>query len=131
MYELKAESSASMLKSVSFRTLLRGPAGAELRAAESEALPDGAPPLPGSAAPSVVWEFPHFPGSLQGDVRLEFRLPPEKAAGGAVMVFVRAEGGWESRVPAAVPEADGSVVFSVTVPPAPAYAVAPVLIDGI
>ncbi|HBE88275.1 MAG TPA: hypothetical protein DDW67_03950, partial [Elusimicrobia bacterium] len=131
IYELRGEASSSVLKSVSFRTLLRGPAGTELRAAESKELPEGSPPLPGGAAPVSVWEFPHFPGSVQGEVRLEFVLPASETAGKGILVFVRTGGGWESRVPAAVPKADGSLVFSVTVPPAPAYAVCPVLIDGI
>lgn len=126
LYEMTASAAGAALKSVSFRTLLRGPAGSELRAAESDVLPEGAPPLPGSAAPYAVWEFPHFPGSLQGEVRLEFAIPSPEASGKEVMVFVRTGGGWESRAASAVPvDGDGDVLFSVIVPPAPAYAVVP------
>lgn len=132
LYELTAAAEGTALKSVSFRTLLRGPAGSELRAAESDVLPAGAPPLPGSAAPSVVWEFPHFPGSVQGDVRIEFALPVSEVFRKEVMVFVRTGGGWESRTASSVlAGGNGVLIFSVTVPPAPAYAVSPVLIDGI
>lgn len=129
MYELTASGSASMLKSVSFRTLLRGPAGTELRAAESGELPDGAPPLPGGASPAAVWEFPHFPGALQGEVRLDFVLPSSEAAGGTAVVFVRTGGGWESRAASPAGAAVEGAAYSVSVPPAPAYAVL-VLIDG-
>ncbi|MDQ7772308.1 MAG: PorV/PorQ family protein [Elusimicrobiales bacterium] len=132
MYELKAEASGAALRSVSFRTLLRGPAGAELPAAESKTLPEGAPPLPGGAALSAVWEFPYFPGSVQGDVRIEFALPASEISGKSVMVFARTGGGWESRTASPVSMGgNGGALFSVTVPPAPAYAVSAVLIDGI
>ncbi len=114
-----------MLRAVSFRTLLRGPAGSELRISESAALPAGSPPLPGGAAPAAVWELPHFPGSVQGEIRLEFSVPDAEAAGEGVLVFVRSGGGWESRMPESSREDGGGASFSVTVPPAQAYAVAP------
>ncbi|MDT8285963.1 MAG: PorV/PorQ family protein [Elusimicrobiales bacterium] len=126
LYELTAAAEGTVLKSVSFRTLLRGQAGSELRAAESEVLPAGAPRLPGGASPAAVWEFPYFPGSVQGDVRLEFALPTPGTPGREVVVFVRTGGGWERRTASAVSiGGDGNVLFSVTVPPSPAYAVAP------
>lgn len=123
LYELRAGSSGGALRSFAFRTLLRGPAGAELRVSESEALPAGAPALPAGFETAAAWEFPHLPGSVQGDVRLEFRVMKASAAGG-VSVFVRSDGGWESRIPEAEGEDGDFLLFSVSVPAAPAYAAA-------
>ncbi|HAT72587.1 MAG TPA: hypothetical protein DCS63_07210 [Elusimicrobia bacterium] len=94
-YEIKAVSGESGLYSMTFVALLRGevPAGFSV----AEGLPSAAAPagLPAGTLPLGLWRTGVLPGSPQGDLQLEFRVPKEASPAEKVALLYRAGDSWK------------------------------------
>ncbi|MDD2806692.1 MAG: PorV/PorQ family protein [Elusimicrobiales bacterium] len=121
-YELRAESPASGLAAIAFKTLLRdeppgaisvleGPVPAEL-------------PLPEGLTGLLAWQPAGFPGAAQGDAALLFKLKPEALASGKLVFLYREGGEWRRLGHDLLREDGGYLYFSAEAPCAAYYAAA-------
>lgn len=120
-YAVTAAAEGCGLASVSFTTLLRGEAPAEFRAAEG-GLPAGlAAGLPAGLRPAGNWRLDDLPGSVQGDIVMEFRLPAAAAGTGEAVLLYRDGAAWKEVKAARGGEADGFAAFSARAPQSEYY----------
>lgn len=105
-YEIRAYSATCALSTMTFRTMLRGEAPAGFTVYEGALSQDLAAGLPAGLRPLRAWQPEGVPGSVQGDLSLDFRLPPGEAGTGAVALLYLSGKEWKEARPA-VAEAPG------------------------
>ena len=120
-YAVKAAAEGCALASVSFTTLLRGEAPAEFRAVEGGLPGELAAGLPAGLRPAGNWRLDDLPGSVQGDIIMEFKLPAGEAGPGEAALLYREGAAWKEVKAARGVEADGSVAFSARAPQSEYY----------
>lgn len=121
-YEIKAVSAECGLSSVMFMTLLRGEVPAGFSVAEGEPSAAAGAGLPAGTLPLRLWRPGPLPGSVQGDIKLEFRIPKSEADAEKVALLYKSGAGWKD-AGAALSGGDGQFnFFTALVPQAAAYA---------
>ncbi len=120
--ELKAESAESGLAAMVFRTTLRADRPEAMSVIEGPLPPS--PALPKGLAGLRAWQTTGFPGAVQGEVRLTFRLRSEGLNRDAA-VFLYGDGKeWKEMTAEFVKEDGGYAYFSAEAPFAAYYAAA-------
>lgn len=121
-YEVKAVSADCGLASVMFISLLRGEVPAGFSVAEGDPAAAAAAGLPAGAQPLRLWRISALPGSLQGDIKLEFRLPKGAAAAEKVALLYKSGGAWKDAGAALSGGDERFYFYTALVPQAAAYA---------
>lgn len=123
-YEIRAFSEGCWLRGLTFRTMARGQADAEILLDEGTLPEQAAAGFPEGYDVLKAWELPALPGSVQGDVSVELKIDKAALAGRGAALFYRAGGAWlEAPLSPAGEDAAGAA-YSAQVPPAQYYAVA-------
>lgn len=123
-YEVRAVSPDCGLSSLTFKTLLRGEAGAELQVAEGSPSGELLAGFPDGALPLKVWRPAALPGSVQGDIAFEFRLPKAVVGGGSVVFMYRDGDRWVEAPTTPQEAGQADYVFSASAPASGHYAAA-------
>jgi len=123
-YEIKAASPDCGLSSLTFKTLLRGEAGAELQVAEGSPSGELLAGFPDGALPLKVWRPGALPGSVQGDIGFEFRLPKAVVGAGSVVFMYRAGDRWVEAPTTPLEAGQDDYLFSASAPFSGHYAAA-------
>ena len=123
-YEIRAVSPDCGLSSLTFKTLLRGEAGAELQVAEGSPSGELLAGFPDGALPLKVWRPAALPGSVQGDIGFEFRLPKAVVGGGSVVFMYRNGDRWVEVPTTPLEAGQDDYVFSASAPSSGHYAAA-------
>lgn len=121
-YEIKSVSAECGLSSVMFVTLLRGEVPAGFGVAEGE--PAAAEPagLPAGTRPLRLWRMDALPGSLQGDIKLEFKLQKGEAPAEKVALLYKSGGVWKDAGAAPSGGNERFDFYTALVPQAAVYA---------
>lgn len=121
-YEIKAASADCGLSSVMFIALLRGEVPAGFSVTEGEPAVAAGAGLPAGTSLLRLWRLGALPGSVQGDIKLEFRVPKGEAPAERVALLYKAGGAWKD-AGAVLSGGDGQYdIFTALVPQAAAYA---------
>lgn len=123
-YEIRAVSPGCGLSSLTFKTLLRGEAGAELRVAEGSPSGELLAGFPDGALPLKVWRPGALPGSVQGDIGFEFRLPKAVVGEGSVVFMYRTGDRWVEVPTTPLEAGQDDYLFSASAPFSGHYAAA-------
>jgi len=121
-YEIKAVSGECGLYSLTFVTLLRGEVPAGLSVAEGSPSVAAMAGLPAGTLPLGLWRAGALPGNLQGDLKIEFRVPKEDAAAQTVALLYKAGGSWKDAGAALSGGDEKFNFFTALVPQAAEYA---------
>lgn len=120
-YELRAESAASGLASLGFRTLMRDEPPAAMSIIEAPAPADA---LPEGLSVLRAWQTTGFPGQVQGEASLVFRLKAEGLDVDKLVFLYRGEDGWKEARHQPLRAVNGYYYFSARAPYALYYAAA-------
>lgn len=117
-YEVKAVSDGCALSSLAFVTLLRGGSVPGISVAEG----GSAAGLPAGSSAVRVWRPSALPGSVQGDIKMEFRVPAEAGPADRVALLYKDGGVWKDAGAALSGREGGDYYFMAVVPSAEEYA---------
>ena len=115
-YSVKAAAEGCGLAALSFKTLVRGEAPAEFTVYEGPLPPELAAGLPAGFRPAGSWQPEGLPGSVEGEIVMEFKLPAAGAGTGEAVLLYRDGAAWKEVAAARGGEAEGSVAFSALAP---------------
>ena len=119
-YELSAESAGAGLVSFVFKTQLREEPPGAVTVLEGPV--PAAPPLPEGLVGLLAWQPAPFPGRVQGEAALVFRLKAEGIDAGKVVFLYRNSGEWKKARHSLLRQENGYLYFSAAAPCAAYYA---------
>lgn len=121
-YEIRAASPDCGISSVTFRTLLRGEAPAELAIAEGAVSGELLAGFPAGVLPLKAWRAGALPGNVQGDMYFQLKLPKAAAGAGRPAFFYRSGAVWAESVLTAAGEDGENLFFTAAAPFSADYA---------
>lgn len=123
-YEIRAYSETCGLSTATFRTMLRGEAPAAFTIHEGALPADLAAALPAGLRPLKAWQPADIPGTVQGDLALDFSLPAAGEGGGAVVLLYLSGKDWKEAPAGSAQATDGLREFKAFAPLSQYYVLA-------